>query len=71
MIRATNNSQMLPARPVARLASAVPTRDMIRTGLRPIRSDRRPHTGARANSAAENEATNNPMVAGDTPNRLA
>ncbi len=70
-IRATKSSQMLPARPVARLATAVPTRDMIRTGLRPIRSDRCPHTGASANWAAENEATSRPMVAGDAPNRLA
>ena len=46
MMRPRNSSGMAPGHPVSRLPTAVPNRAMISTGLRPIRSDSRPHTGA-------------------------
>ena len=53
MIRPRNSSGIAPATPVSRLPTAVPNNEMISTGLRPIRSESRPHTGANTSCANE------------------
>ena len=50
---------------------AVPNSEMISTGLRPIRSDSRPHTGANTNWASEYDATSRPVTVAVAPNRWA
>ena len=61
----SHNSE--PASPVSRLPTAVPTSDMMITGLRPTRSDSRPVSGEHTSWATENDATSAPAVAGDAP----
>ena len=57
MIRPTSSTARPPARPVSRLPTAVPANDTSRTGLRPKRSDTRPHSGEHTKLAAEKAAT--------------
>ena len=57
MIRPTSNTASPPASPVTRLPTAVPASDTSRTGLRPKRSDTRPHSGEHTKLAAEKAAT--------------
>ena len=64
MIRARNSSHSEPASPVSRLPTAVPTSDMMITGLRPTRSDSRPVIGENTSCAIENDATNTPIEDG-------
>jgi hypothetical protein len=54
-----------------KLPSAVPINEMTMTGLRPMRSDNRPSSGAHTSWASEYEANNNPTVKPDAPNRSA
>ena len=56
-----------PAKPVSRLATAVPANDTMSRGLRPTRSDSLPRSGALKNWAAENAATSIPTDAGPAP----
>ena len=65
--RATSNSHSEPAKPVRRLATAVPTSEAMSKGLRPTRSDSLPSIGAPANWAAENAASRSPTDAGPAP----
>ena len=67
MIRARNSNHSEPASPVSKLPIAVPTSDMMITGLRPKRSDRRPLIGENTTCAIENDATSNPAIAGEAP----
>jgi hypothetical protein len=60
-----------PARPVTRLPTAVPTSEMMMTGLRPMRSLSRPSTGANTNCASENVANSHPTAIPDAPYRSA
>jgi hypothetical protein len=55
--------------PVRNEPIAVPNSDTMMTGLRPMRSEIRPHTGAKTNWASENEANRKPTVVGDAPSR--
>ena len=57
---------MPPARPVSRLPTAVPASESSRIGLRPTRSDTRPHSGENRNDAAEKAATSPVAVAEET-----
>src|SRR3954468_17526796 len=57
-----------PAMPVSRLPTAVPNKEISSTGLRPMRSDSRPHNGRHTSCAIENEATSTPMVVAEAPN---
>lgn len=66
-MRAANRRASEPASPVSSDPMAVPNRLMIRTGLRPTLSDRRPQIGAKTSWASENEATSTPMTAGVAP----
>lgn len=50
---------------------AVPTSESTSRGLRPKRSEHRPHSGAKTNWASEKEATSSPMVAGPASKRDA
>ena len=68
MMRPRNsNHSNEPASPVSKLPNAVPTSDMMITGLRPTRSDSRPVIGENTSCAIENDATSRPAVAGDAP----
>jgi hypothetical protein len=60
-----------PARPVSTLPTAVPASDSTRTGLRPIRSDTQPQTGANRSCATENDASSAPICVGVAPKRSA
>ncbi len=71
MIRPANSSHSTPAAPVTKLPAAVPISEMTITGLRPMRSDNRPSSGAHSNWASENEANRNPTVRPEAPNRSA
>ena len=53
MIRPTNRTHSAPAAPVMKLPTAVPSRAMTITGLRPMRSDSRPSSGAPTSWASE------------------
>ena len=57
MIRPTSSTARPPASPVIRLPTAVPASDTSRTGLRPNRSETRPHSGEHTRLAAEKAAT--------------
>ena len=70
MMRPANSSQSEPARPVTRLPTAVPTRDRIRTGLRPNRSETRPQRGEKTSCMREKDATSRPTVTGRGPEAL-
>ncbi len=73
MMRPTNSRashRHPPATPVSRLPTAVPNSEISSTGLRPMRSDSRPHSGAHSSWASENEATSTPMVVADGPELL-
>jgi hypothetical protein len=48
-------------------APAVPRSPPTSTGLRPILSERRPHSGANTNCIAENVANRSPICAGVAP----
>ena len=71
IIRPMSNSARPPARPVRRLPMAVPARATMRTGLRPNRSETRPHRGENTNLAAEKTVTSSAAWNEDVPNRLA
>ena len=58
--RPRNNTHNAPAAPVMMLPIAVPTNDKMMTGLRPIRSDKRPINGAHTICAKENVANSRP-----------
>ena len=66
--KSTHNA---PASPVTRLPMDDPMRAAIRTGLRPIRSESRPHSGAATTWAAENTAMTAAAIAGDAPKSSA
>ena len=59
------------ASPVRRLPRAVPAKERTSTGLRPTRSDRRPHTGANTSWATEKDANRAPTVVALAWNRWA
>ena len=61
-MRPTNSRARDPARPVSSVPAAVPTRERMSTGLRPTRSEIRPHTGAKTSWATENDANMAPTV---------
>ena len=71
MIRPRNSSHSDPASPVSRLPTAVPTSDRMMTGLRPMRSESRPSSGAQISWATEKAANRSPTVVGVAPNRSA
>ena len=56
---------------MTKLPTAVPISEMTITGLRPMRSDSRPSSGAQISWASENEANRKPTVRPDAPNRSA
>ena len=71
MMRPRNSSQSALAAPVTKLPMAVPNREINSTGLRPMRSDRRPSSGEQTNWASENEANSSPTATPPAPNRSA
>ena len=71
MIRPANSTHSAPAAPVRKLPTAVPNSESSRTGLRPMRSERRPRSGAHTNCAAEKEATSRPTSKPLAPKRSA
>jgi hypothetical protein len=70
-MRPTNTKNNDPAAPVMKLPTAVPNSDSRITGLRPMRSLRRPSSGEHTNCATLNDANNSPMVSPDAPKRSA
>ena len=60
--RPRNSTHRAPAAPVTKLPMAVPTSEMMMTGLRPMRSDRRPSSGAHTSWARENVANSQPTA---------
>lgn len=69
--RAANSTHNTSASPVNSDPIVDPTNAKISTGRRPIRSDKRPHSGAATNCAAENAATIIAAVAGPASKRSA
>ena len=69
--RPRNSTHRAPARPVTRLPSEEPTSAATSTGLRPTRSERRPHSGAATIWAAEKTASTAAATAGEAPNSSA
>ena len=70
-MRPRKRIQIDPATPVSNDPRAVPKSDRSRIGLRPNRSLRRPHTGAKISWASENDADSTPISAAPTPKRSA
>ena len=69
--RPRNRIQSTPASPVTRLPMDEPMRAAMRTGLRPIRSESRPQSGAATIWAAENTAMTAAAIAGEAPKSSA
>ncbi|CAB4594349.1 unannotated protein [freshwater metagenome] len=70
-IRPRKRTHNAPAAPVTNDPTAVPSKEIMITGLRPMRSERRPRSGAHTNCARENEAKSNPTSRPLAPKRSA